>query len=340
MTLGGPGSAPVAPHFCVRLNGMSEVRHHALIVPPAVAGARLDAALAELLTDYSRTLLKTWIDAGAVRVNGAVYRPRDRVDTGDRIELTATLAASADLIAQALEFGLPHEDREFLVVDKPAGLVVHPGAGNPRDTLVNGLLHRFPELAALPRAGLIHRLDKQTSGLLLVARTPGAFQALTSQMARREIHRTYVAIVHGVVVAGGTVEAAIGRDRVQRTRMRVTTKGRLAVTHYRVRKRFRAHTELEVVLETGRTHQIRVHMQYVGYPLLGDPTYGTRRGIRPEATPAFVAALSALQRQALHASRLVFTHPISGESCTVTSDLPQDLQRVLRALQNDLRRIK
>jgi 23S rRNA pseudouridine1911/1915/1917 synthase len=318
---------------------MTTTHRHAVEIPPALAGRRLDAALAELCPDYSRTSIKAWIEAGNVQINGSVLtRARQTVYAHDRIELLAILAASDAVIAQEIGFEVVFEDDALLVVDKPAGLVVHPGAGNRENTLVNGLLHRLPQLAALPRAGLVHRLDKDTSGLLLVAKTSGALQRLITSMARREIHRSYEAVVHGVIVAGGTVEAAVGRDRLQRTRMRVAANGRVAVTHYRVLKRFRAHTRVELILETGRTHQIRVHMQHLGFPLLGDPTYG-RRGPPRTMHPPLAKALSSLQRQALHAKRLAFEHPLSGDSIELNSPLPRDIQRILRALSDDLKTV-
>ncbi|MBI5618515.1 MAG: 23S rRNA pseudouridine(1911/1915/1917) synthase RluD [Gammaproteobacteria bacterium] len=314
---------------------MSEVRTHQLIIPETLAGARLDRALSELLADYSRTLLKTLIEEGRVLVNGATRRPRDPVRAGDEVALEVTLAATGHLAREKVDFEVVHADRDVIVVNKPAGLVVHPGAGNPGRTLVNGLLHRYPKLAELPRAGLIHRLDKDTSGLLVVARTPAAFQTLTSAMAGREIHRRYHAIVNGVMVAGGTVDAAISRDRVHRTRMRVSEGGREAVTHHRVLKRFRAHTYVELTLETGRTHQIRVHMQHIGYPILGDPVYGGRRRLPPAALPELVAMLDAFDRQALHAREIAFEHPRTGEPLAFECALPGDFEAVLEVLEAD-----
>lgn len=315
---------------------MSEVRKHTLVIPEALAGQRLDRALSGLLADYSRTLLKTLIEEGRVRVNGEPRRPRDPVRGGEAVTLEATLTAAEHLARERVAFEIVHADRDVIVVNKPAGLVVHPGAGNPGQTLVNGLLHRYPKLAELPRAGLIHRLDKDTSGLLIVARTPAAFQTLTAAMTAREIHRRYHAIVHGVMVSGGTVDAAIARDPVHRTRMRVREGGRDAITHYRVLKRFRAHTHLEITLETGRTHQIRVHMQHLGAPILGDPVYGGRRRLPAGASPALVAALTALDRQALHAREIAFEHPRTGEPLAFASALPGDFTAVLDALAADL----
>lgn len=314
---------------------MTDIRHHEGVVPPALAGKRLDQALAALFDDYSRTLLANWIREGRVRLNGRECRPRETVAAGDTVALSAVLEASAEAVPEAIDFGVVIEDREVIVVDKPVGLVVHPGAGNQTHTLVNGLLHRWPALAALPRAGLIHRLDKDTSGLLVVARTPRAFQRLTAMMAAREIHRTYQAIVHGIVVTGGTVDAAIARDRQHRTRMRVIEGGREAVTHYRVLKKFRAHSQLEIQLETGRTHQIRVHLQYIGSPIVGDPDYGSRRRLPPAASPALVDALQGLRRQALHACRLEFPHPGGRRTVSAESPLPADFAGLLGALADD-----
>jgi 23S rRNA pseudouridine1911/1915/1917 synthase len=314
---------------------MTEARHHEGVVTPELAGRRLDQALAALFDDYSRTLLTAWIRDGRVLLNGRPCRPRDTVAAGDTVAVEALLDASDQTTPEALEFGVAHEDREVIVIDKPAGLVVHPGAGNRTHTLVNGLLHRWPELAQLPRAGLIHRLDKDTSGLLVVARTPRAFQRLVAMMAAREIHRTYLAVVHGIVVAGGTVDAAISRDRQQRTRMRVAEGGREAVTHYRVRQKFRAHTLLEIQLETGRTHQIRVHLQHIGCPIVGDPLYGLRRRLPPGALPALVTALQGLRRQALHACRLEFPHPGGRKTVRAESPLPPELAGLVAALAED-----
>lgn len=315
---------------------ITETRHE-FTVPAALAGRRLDAALAALCPEYSRTSIKTWIGEGRVRVNDTpANRPRLPVHTGDRVQLAAALVPDTHTEPQALRFSLAYEDAALLVVDKPAGLVVHPGAGNRDRTLVNGLLHRFPELGALPRAGIVHRLDKDTSGLLIVARNPAAYQALTRQMAARAIHRRYAAIVHGLPPLQGTVAAAVGRDRAQRTRMRVRHDGREAVTHYRVVQRFRAHTLLELALETGRTHQIRVHMQHIGHPLVGDPTYARGRIASNQLPDTLKAAFVRLGRQALHAKSLQFEHPSLGTMLDVQSPLPADFRRVLRTLETDL----
>ncbi len=310
-----------------------------LAVPPHLSGRRLDGALAELCSDYSRTALKSFIERGQLRLNGVeIVKPRHPVFSGDRLELRVAETIEEHAPAEDLPFALSYEDDDVLVVDKPAGLVVHPGAGNPRHTLVNGLLFRFPELASLPRAGLVHRLDKDTSGLLLVARTQVAYHRLTEQMAARAIERIYAAIVQGIPTGDGSIEAPIGRDRVQRTKMRVTHRGRAAATHYRVVTRFREHAQLELKLETGRTHQIRVHLQHLGYPLVGDPAYGTAQRRLASFSPTLQSLLSNASRQALHAKRLTFSHPDSGDEIKVRSALPSDLARLVRLLRDDARR--
>ena len=313
--------------------GLTE--RHRVRLPDTVAGLRLDQALARVLTQYSRTLIKHWIDRGQVTCAGVAQKARTPARAGDIIEVLASLDAVADLAPQAVDFVLAYGDEHLLVVNKPVGLVVHPGAGNRDHTLVNGLIERFPELAALPRAGLVHRIDKDTSGLLVVARTPGTFQTLVRALARREIHRHYLAVVNGVLVAGGTIDAAIARDPQQRTRMRVMPGGRPAITHYRVAERYRAHSLLEVELETGRTHQIRVHLAWRGYPLVGDSRYGARPHLPPAAEPVLRATLQHFPRQALHAWRLAFCHPTTDAELNFEAPLPADFSALVAALAAD-----
>ncbi|GIK35071.1 MAG: pseudouridine synthase [Gammaproteobacteria bacterium] len=305
---------------------------HSISIPEEQAGRRLDQALAELLPDYSRSRIKEWILGGCVLLDGAVAQPRTLVAAGQQVELQATVAARAAVVAQDVPFEVVHEDDAVLVVLKPAGLVVHPGAGNPDATLENGLRRHAPALAALPRSGLLHRLDKDTSGLVLVAKTLAAHTHLTRALQEREITREYRAIVNGVMTAGGTVEAPIGRHPTQRTRMAVVGSGRPAVTHYRVLGRFAAHSFIAVRLETGRTHQIRVHMAHIGFPILGDPTYGGRPRLPAGADAALIAALQGFRRQALHASAIRFRHPASGEWLEFGAPLPQDMRAALAAL--------
>jgi 23S rRNA pseudouridine1911/1915/1917 synthase len=316
-------------------DGVGEtIRLHATI-PPAAAGRRLDQVLAELFPDYSRSRLQTWIRAGQVQVDGRPGRPRDPVAGGEEVVVEAAAVADTRWLAEALPLQVVYQDRDLLVIDKPAGLVTHPAAGNWSGTLVNGLLHLAPELAALPRAGIVHRLDKETSGLLVVARTLQAHQALVAALARRDVRREYLAVVHGVPTGGGSVDAPIGRHPVERTRMAVVAGGRPAVTHYRVAERFRANALLDVRLETGRTHQIRVHLAHVRHPLVGDPVYGGRPRLPRGATPELRALLQGFPRQALHAARLALAHPRSGEPLAWEAPLPADLAGLLAALRRD-----
>jgi len=315
---------------------MREVRYHHIEIGETEAGMRLDQALARHFTAYSRSALKAWIDAGQVTLNSRPCRPRDPVRPGDKVHLTAILEASNDLLAEAVDFDVVHADNDCIVVDKPVGCVVHPGAGISHRTLANGLLYRFPELERLPRAGLIHRLDKDTSGLLIVARTGAAFQRLTRDMAERKIKRTYDALATGRFITGGTINAPIGRDPANRTRMSVRDGGRSAVTHYRITAKYRVHTLLEIRLETGRTHQIRVHFAHVGHPIVGDSRYGARLMLPPGPDPALERCLRGFTRQALHARRLAFEHPTHGGTITVESPLPADMIELLGACAQDL----
>jgi 23S rRNA pseudouridine1911/1915/1917 synthase len=306
-----------------------------LSVPSELAGRRLDQAAAALLPEFSRSRLRAWIDAGALTVGGRVARARLVVKGGEELTLEAELTAAVESGPEPIPLEVAHADDALLVIDKPAGLVVHPGAGNRSGTLQNALLHGYPELALLPRAGLVHRLDKDTSGLLLVARTLPSHTALTAALERREIKRTYRAICQGVLTGGGTVDAPIGRHRRERTKMAVTEGGRAARTRYRVVERFRAHTYCEIELETGRTHQIRVHMAHIRAPLLGDPTYGGRPKLPPAASEALRSALQAFRRQALHASRLALDHPTTRAALAFESPAPPDLAALLDLLRQD-----
>ncbi|HSY94956.1 MAG TPA: 23S rRNA pseudouridine(1911/1915/1917) synthase RluD [Steroidobacteraceae bacterium] len=308
-------------------------------IPPELAGQRLDSALARLMPEHSRTRIKGWIEDGAVRVDRRACKPRDIVEAGSqvRVQTMPAEAARPEILPEAIALRLVHQDRDVLVIDKPAGLVVHPGAGNPQHTLQNALLGFDPKLAALPRAGLIHRLDKDTSGLLVVARTPEAQTSLSRQLEARTMAREYVAACVGVMTGGGTVDEPIGRHRGDRLRMAIRVSGRPAVTHYRVLERFRAHTYLSVKLETGRTHQIRLHLSHIKYPIVGDPVYGGRFGLPRGATPVLIDALRGFKRQALHAATLGFDHPRSGERLILQSAVPPDFAQLLEVLREDAR---
>ena len=315
---------------------MSSTIHHQLTIPPEHAGQRLDQVLAELLAEYSRTRLKDWIDAGQVLVNGARLRPKDKVIGGEKVEINASLPDAVDVVAQAIDLNIVHEDRHVLVIDKAAGLVVHPGAGNAAGTLQNALLHFDPKLAEVPRAGIVHRLDKDTSGLMVVARTLEAHTALVRAIEAREVEREYEAVCLGVMTGGGMVDAPIGRHPVDRVRMAIREDGREAVTHYRVVRRFRGHTHVRCKLESGRTHQIRVHMAHIHYPLVGDRVYGGRLLLPKGASPDLTAALRSFRRQALHAARLAFAHPVSDKPIECQSSLPEDMRSLLAVLAADM----
>jgi 23S rRNA pseudouridine1911/1915/1917 synthase len=308
-----------------------------LEIPEELAGQRLDSALARLLPEHSRTRIKSWIEAGEVRVGRLRCKPSDTAAGGSRVRVRMALdAPNLTVLPEAIALRLVHEDRDLFVVDKPAGLVVHPGAGNPRHTLQNALLGLDPTLAALPRAGLIHRLDKDTSGLLMVARTPEAQTALARQLMARTISREYLAVCAGVMTGGGTIDEPIGRHRHDRVRMTVRADGRPAVTHYRVLERFRAHTYLGVKLETGRTHQIRLHLSHLRFPIVGDPVYGGRFARPRGVTDALADTLRAFKRQALHAATLAFDHPRSAKRLTLQSPVPADFAALLAALREDV----
>jgi 23S rRNA pseudouridine1911/1915/1917 synthase len=304
-------------------------------VPDAAAGRRFDAVLAELFPDFSRSRLAAWIKSGDARLDGREVRPRDPVRGGETVTLHVQLDIQTHSQPEDIALDVLYEDEHVIVIDKPAGLVVHPGAGNPAGTLVNALLHRDPSLNTLPRAGIVHRLDKDTSGVMVVARTLPAHTALIEQLSSREVHRQYLAVVVGSLVSGGTANAPIDRHPRDRIRMAVREDGRDAVTHYRLRERFRAHTLLECRLETGRTHQIRVHMAHLKHPIVGDPLYGGPLKLPRGATGELVATLRGFKRQALHAETLEFAHPVTGEPVRCTAPVPADLKALIGVLRDD-----
>ena len=304
-------------------------------IPIECAGQRLDQALARLFPEYSRSRLKTWLLEGAIDVDGESPRPRDPVQGGEQVTLAAVAEISVAAAPEAIDLQVVHEDEALIVIDKPAGLVVHPGAGNAAGTLLNGLLHYAPELAELPRAGIIHRLDKDTSGLLLIARTLPAHTALVRMLADRDIKRIYLAVCNGVLTGGGKIDAPVGRHRVDRKRMTVRDDGRPAVTHYTVLERFAAHTFIQVRLETGRTHQIRVHFAHRRHALVGDPVYGGRLAVPAGASDVLIETLRGFRRQALHAARLEFEHPASGQNMRFDAAPPVDFEALLATLRED-----
>jgi 23S rRNA pseudouridine1911/1915/1917 synthase len=306
-------------------------------IPESAAGRRLDQALADLFPDYSRTRLTAWIKAGEVLLDGVAVPPRHLVSGGELVTVHAKPSQEVPLAPEEIALDVRYQDRDVIVINKPVGLVVHPGAGQPVGTLQNALLHFDAKLAEIPRAGIVHRLDKDTSGLMVVARTLRAHTALVEQLQERDVHRQYEAIVYGAMIAGGSVDAPIGRHPRDRVKQAIVEEpaGKPAVTHYRVRERFRAHTLIECRLETGRTHQIRVHMAHARHPLVGDAVYGSGLRLPKGATPELVEALRNFKRQALHAEKLEFAHPKTGKPVSVTAERPADMELLIAALRAD-----
>ena len=314
---------------------MSDMIQRAAEVPFELGGQRLDQIAAQLFPEHSRSRLAGWIKDGRLTVDGAVLRPRDIVHSGAQLVLEAEQEAQGEWLAQDIELEIVYEDEHILVIDKPAGLVVHPAAGHQDGTLLNALLYHVPDIANVPRAGIVHRLDKDTTGPMVVAKTLEAHTKLVAQLQARSVSRIYEAIVIGVITSGGTIDAPIGRHGVQRQKMAVVDAGKVAVSHYRVLERFRAHTHTRVKLETGRTHQIRVHMSHIGYPLVGDPVYGGRFRIPPVASQTLVQTLREFPRQALHARFLELDHPATGVRMKWESPLPEDFLWLLSLLRQD-----
>ncbi len=304
-------------------------------VSPESGGQRLDQVAAQLFPDYSRSRLQGWIKDGSLLVDGERKRTRDILLGGEQLELDAEREVQGEWQAEAIDLDIIYEDDALLVINKPAGLVVHPAAGHQDGTLLNALLHHAPELAKVPRAGIVHRLDKDTTGLMVVAKTIEAQTDLVAQLQARTVSREYECVVVGVMTSGGKVDQPIARHGTQRQKMAVVAGGKTAISHYRVINRFRAHTHVKVKLETGRTHQIRVHMSYIHFPLVGDPVYGGRLRIPPGASPELIKELREFPRQALHARRLELEHPTDGRHMSWQVPLPEDMQHLLALLRED-----
>ena len=305
-------------------------------VPAEAHGQRLDQVAARLFPTYSRSRLQAWIRSGELRLDGRECRPRDKVEAGSMLRVSADLEEQVAWRAEEIALDILFEDEQILVLDKPAGLVVHPAAGHPEGTLVNALLAHAPELVRVPRAGIVHRLDMDTSGLLVVARTLGAHSHLVEQLQARTVTREYCAVCIGSMTGGGTIDAPIGRHPRQRKKMAVLAAGgKTAITHYRVAQRFGHHTRVTVNLETGRTHQIRVHMAHRHHPLVGDPVYGGRPRIPAGASQRLIDTVRGFPRQALHARALGLVHPASGETLQFECALPQDMQGLLAVLEQE-----
>jgi len=305
-------------------------------VPHELTGKRLDQVLAQLFPSYSRSRLQAWLKLGQVKVDGQAKRSKDKVVGGEYIELEAEVVADTAWHPEEITLNILYEDDYLLVLNKPVGLVVHPGAGNQQGTLLNALLHHCPNLAELPRAGIVHRLDKETSGLMVVAKNLNSHHSLVEQLQSRSVSREYEAIAVGVMTAGFTVDLPIGRHPSQRTKMAVLEEGgKEAITHVRVMERYRGHSRLCIKLETGRTHQIRVHLSYRNYPLLGDSVYGRRLMIPKGSSPEFAEALRNFKHQALHARRLSLIHPNSGEQMSWEAEIPEDMKHIIELLKQD-----
>lgn len=307
-----------------------------VIVPEQHAGKRLDQVLALMCPRHSRSRLQAWIRDGFVTVDGTGLKQKDAVYGGQSIRVKATLDdRNENWVEQEIPIDVIFEDEAILAVNKAPGIVVHPGAGNPDRTLVNALLYYAPQLAKVPRAGIVQRLDKDTSGIMVVAKTPEAHTRLVRDLQDRNITREYRALIRGTLISGGTVNAPVGRHPTQRTRMAVTEKGKPATTHYRIVRKFPACTDTRVRLETGRTHQIRVHMAHLGHPIIGDPVYGGRKRLAKNVSAAIREALAAFPRQALHAARLELQHPTTGEILELEAPLAADMAELLERLSND-----
>ncbi|PCH59924.1 MAG: 23S rRNA pseudouridine(1911/1915/1917) synthase RluD [SAR86 cluster bacterium] len=304
-------------------------------VPEELSGTRLDQIAAKMFPDYSRARIQGWIKQGSLLVNHGKLRPRDKVHHGDEIVVNAELTVVDSWGAEDLALDVVYEDEQLIIINKAVGIVVHPAAGHRQGTLLNGLLHHCPALEEVPRAGIVHRLDKDTSGLMVVAKTVTAHLNLVTQLQKRAVTREYEAVVNGVLTGGGTVDQPLDRHPVNRKKRAVVANGKQSITHYRVLKRFRAHSHILAKLETGRTHQIRVHMSHLRYPLVGDQVYGGRLQIPRGSSERLIEVLHGFKRQALHAKRLMLLHPKTHKEMSWEQPLPEDIVALLSALQAD-----
>ena len=305
-----------------------------IIIPERMTGLRLDVALSEMLPDYSRSKIIAWIKSGEALINQKPFKPKDKVNGSEIVELTISQKQNNDWVGEDIPLNIVFEDEDIIVLNKAVGLVTHPGAGNWSGTLANALLHYEPKLATLDRAGIVHRLDKNTSGLMVVAKNEKSQKYLVEQLQTHSVTREYSAIVYGHMIAGGTIDEAIGRDTKDRVKQAVSSNGKEAVTHYRVIDRYQNHTHVKAILETGRTHQIRVHLSHIGYPLIGDPMYGGKVRFPKKADAVLKEALVSFKRQALHARKLTLIHPISGELMSWKAPLPEDMLALLDVLND------
>ena len=305
-----------------------------IIIPDRLIGQRIDSALASMLPDYSRSKITTWVRLGSALINGKTFKPKEKVLGGEIVKLSIKMEKTNDWVAENIPLNIVFEDADIIIINKPVGLVTHPGAGNWTGTLANALLHYDPLLANLDRAGIVHRLDKNTSGLMVVARSELAQKNLVEQLQTHSVSREYSALVYGHMISGGVIDEPIGRNPKDRIKQAVVEEGKHAITHYRVIDRFAHHTHVKAILETGRTHQIRVHMSHIGHPLIADPMYGGKIRFPKKADETLKEALKSCKRQALHSKKLTLTHPISAVKMSWKVPLPEDMQMLVKILQN------
>ena len=306
-----------------------------ITIPKELDGKRLDVALSELLPEYSRSKIQSWIKAGEVGVNNLNHRQRDVVNADDIIKINTVPKNTDKDQAEAIDLNVIHEDDEIIIINKQAGLVVHPGAGNQKHTLVNALLHFDKNLDVLPRAGIVHRLDKDTTGIMIIARTIKSHTHLVNELQKRNIKRNYRALICGQLIAGGTIENKIGRHPVQRTKMTVTDKGKLAITHYKIVKKFQHYSYLDIQLDTGRTHQIRVHMNSINHPVIGDPMYGKNSFLKKGIETSLREHIKNFKRQALHAYSLELIHPKIKKVVKYKAEVPDDMKNLIKILEKN-----
>jgi 23S rRNA pseudouridine1911/1915/1917 synthase len=304
-----------------------------ILIPDRMSGQRLDFSLSIMLPDYSRSKITAWIKSGDALINDRAFKPKDRAIGNETVRLTLSHKDNIYWAPEPINLNIIFEDEDIIIINKPFGLVTHPGAGNLTGTLANALLHYDSNLSKLDRAGIVHRLDKNTSGLMVVSRNVKSQRFLVDQLQSHSIHREYSAIVYGHMISGGLIDESIGRDPKDRVKQAILVNGKEAKTHYRVIDRFKSHTHVKAILETGRTHQIRVHLSHIGHPLIGDPIYGGRVRFPKQASQELKDALINFNRQALHSKKLSLTHPVTGESMTWKSDLPSDMQELLKTLK-------
>lgn len=304
-----------------------------IIIPIRFKGERLDFALSKLLPDYSRSKITNLIRSGDALINQNIFKPKDKVNGNEIVHLTFKQNKNISWASEDIHLNIAYEDEDIIVINKPFGLVTHPGAGNLSGTLANGLLHYDKKLLELDRAGIVHRLDKNTSGLMVVAKNMKSQKFLVEQLQNHHVERQYSAIVYGHMISGGIVNKKIGRDSKDRLKQSVSDSGKEAITHYRVIDRFKSHTHVKVILETGRTHQIRVHLSHIGHPLVGDPAYGGRTRFPKKACQELKGVLKSFNRHALHSKKLSLVHPASRELMTWKIDLPDDMKELLSVLK-------